>query len=103
MDGSGALPERIKAGGASVKDLFAATCSETAANLSGYLAHDLAFTRRRRVARHLRRCVSCRSLFHSLAWTIEQLRLLGTGEVAAPGVAETVLERIRAEAADPSS
>lgn len=97
------MPKRIKASVASVKNRFAATCSETAANLSGYLEHDLAFPRRRRVARHLRRCVSCRSLLHSLAWTIEQLRMLGTSEVAAPGVTKTVVERIRAEAADPSS
>ncbi len=97
------MPERIKASVASIKNRFAATCSETAANLSGYLEHDLAFRRRRRVARHLRRCASCRSLPHSLAWTIKQLRLLGTSEVAVPGVAETVVERIRAEAADPSS
>lgn len=103
MDGSDALPERIKAGVVSVKNRFAATCGETAANLSGYLEHDLAFPRRRRVARHLRGCTRCRSLLHSLAWTIEQLRLLGTSEVGAPGVEETVVERIRAEAADPSS
>jgi predicted anti-sigma-YlaC factor YlaD len=103
MDGSHALPERIKGSVASVKNRFAATCSETAANLSGYLEHDLAFRRRRRVARHLRRCSRCRSLLHSLAWTIEQLRMLGTREVAAPGVAETVVERIRDEAAEPSS
>jgi predicted anti-sigma-YlaC factor YlaD len=103
MDGSDALPKRIKASVASVENCFAATCRETAANLSGYLEHDLASPRRRRVARHLRRCSRCRSLLHSLAWTIEQLRMLGTREVATPGVAETVVERIRDKAAEPSS
>jgi hypothetical protein len=76
---------------ASVKNRLAATCSETAANLSGHLEHDLAFIRRRRVARH------------SLAWTIEQLRTLGTTEIAAPSAVETVVERVRADAADRSS
>ncbi|HYZ89025.1 MAG TPA: hypothetical protein VE620_07005 [Myxococcales bacterium] len=84
------------------KNRFAATCSETAGGLSGYLERDLSFPRRRRVARHLRRCIRCRSVLHSLAWTVEQLRTLRTGEVAPPSVAESVVERIRAEAADRS-
>jgi predicted anti-sigma-YlaC factor YlaD len=87
----------------STPNSFAASCRETADNLSGYLEHELAFLRRRRVARHLRRCIRCRSLLHSLVWTIEQLRMLGTGEVATPSVAGKVAERIRAEAADGGS
>jgi hypothetical protein len=79
----------------------AATCSETAANLSSYLEHDLALRRRRLVARHLRRCVRCRTLLQSLVWTIEQLRTLRASEAAVPSVAETVVERIRDEAAEP--
>jgi hypothetical protein len=59
--------------------------------------------RRRRIARHLRRCLDCRSLLDSLAWTIEQLRTLGTIDVARRSVAENVVERIRAEPAERSS
>ena len=40
-----------------VKNRIAATCGETAGNLSGYLEHELSFRRRRRVARHLRGCI----------------------------------------------
>ena len=85
---------------ANTKARSAATCGGIADDLSGYFEQDLGFLRRRRVARHLRRCLRCRSLLHSLAWTIEQLRTLGTSEVAPPSVAESVVERIRAEAAD---
>jgi predicted anti-sigma-YlaC factor YlaD len=88
---------------ASTNDRFAAACGETADKLSGYLERDLAFPRRRRVARHLRRCIRCRALLHSLAWTVEQLRTLATSEVAQPSVAETVVERIRAEVAERSA
>ena len=97
-----AVARRIKRRVAIFENRFAATCSETAGDLSGYLERDLSFPRRRRLARHLRRCVRCRSVLHSLAWTIEQLRTLGTSEVAPPSVAEGVVERIRAEAADRS-
>jgi hypothetical protein len=76
------------------------TCREIADSLSGYLEHDLAFPRRRRVARHLRRCVRCRSVLHSLAWTIAQLRTLRTSEVAGPSLAGQITERIRTEAGD---
>jgi hypothetical protein len=79
---------------------FAASCSEAADNLSGFLEHDLPFSRRRRVARHLRGCIQCRALLRSLAWTIEQLRGLGRGEAAPGSVAETVVERIRGEASE---
>ena len=88
---------------ASIKNRFAATCGETAAQLSDYLERELPSPRRRRVARHLRRCLGCRSLLHSLAWTVEQLRTLATSEVAQPSVAETVVERIRAEVAERSA
>ena len=86
-----------------VRNRLAATCGEIADNLSGYLEHDLAFLRRRRVAWHLRRCIRCRSVLHSLAGTIEQLRMLGTSDVAAPTVAAKVAERIRTESADRES
>jgi anti-sigma factor RsiW len=79
---------------------FAATCSETADNLSGYLEDDLSFSRRRRVARHLRGCIQCRALLRSLAWTVEQLRGLGRSEAAPGSVAETVVERIRSEGSE---
>ncbi len=98
--GTDTLLECIKRSVGSIQNRFAATCSETADSLSGYLEHDLAFPRRRRVARHLRRCIRCQSLLHSLAWTIEQLRTLGASEVTAPSVAEAVSERIRTESAD---
>jgi predicted anti-sigma-YlaC factor YlaD len=75
-------------------------CRETADDLSRYLEHDLSFSRRRRVARHLRRCIRCRALLDSLAWTIGQLRTLGRSEVASPSVAETVVERIHADTAE---
>ena len=86
-----------------VGNQFAATCSEIAENLSSYLEDDLGFPRRRRVAWHLRRCIRCRSVLHSLAGTIEQLRMLGTSDVAAPTVAAKVAERIRTESADRES
>ena len=90
---------RIKVRVAIVRNRLAATCGEIADNLSGYLEHDLAFPRRRRVAWHLRRCMRCRSLLHSLAWTIEQLRALRTNHVTAPSVAGNVATRIRADSA----
>lgn len=76
---------------------FAATCSETADNLSGYLEDELPFSRRRRVARHLRSCIQCRALLRSLARTIEQLRALGRSEAGSASVAKTVVERIGGE------
>ena len=94
--------QRTVAAARSIKVRVATTCNEIADNLSGYFEQDLGFLRRRRVARHLRRCIRCRSVLHSLAWTIDQLRTLGTSEVAPPSVAESVVERIRAEAADRS-
>jgi predicted anti-sigma-YlaC factor YlaD len=84
---------------ASIKNRFAATCGETAAQLSDYLERELPSPRRRRVARHLRRCLGCRSLLHSLAWTVEQLRALAAHDVPTESVADTVAERIRAETA----
>jgi predicted anti-sigma-YlaC factor YlaD len=78
---------------------FATSCSKTADNLSGYLEHELAFPRRRRVARHLRRCIPCQSLLDSLACTVEQLRTLGASEHRLPSLADEVIERIRREAA----
>jgi anti-sigma factor RsiW len=88
--------ERIKEGVVGVRNRFALRCGETADSLSGYLEDDLSFSRRRRVARHLRGCIQCRALLRSLAWTIERLR--GLGSEAAPGsAAEAVVERIRSE------
>jgi predicted anti-sigma-YlaC factor YlaD len=89
----------IKRGVGSIRNSFAASCGETADNLSGYLEDALAFPRRRRVARHLRRCIRCQSLLDSLAWTVEQLRALGTSEHRLPSLADEVIERIRGEAA----
>jgi predicted anti-sigma-YlaC factor YlaD len=68
-------------------------------NLSAFLEDDLAVPRRRRVARHLRRCLRCRSLLDSLARTVEQLRTLGASEHRMPLLADEVIERIRSEAA----
>jgi predicted anti-sigma-YlaC factor YlaD len=84
---------------AGTRNRSAASCSETADNLSGYLEDDLAFPRRRRVARHLRRCIRCQSLLDSLAWTVEQLRTLGASEHRSPPLADEVIERIRRETA----
>jgi anti-sigma factor RsiW len=92
----------IKRAVGSIRNRLAASCSETAANLSGYLEDELAFPRRRRVARHLRRCIRCQSLLDSLAWTVEQLRALGASERKSPSVADEVIERIRREPARPS-
>jgi hypothetical protein len=86
----------------SIRNRLAASCSETADNLSDYLEDELAFPRRRRVARHLRRCIRCQSLLDSLAWTVEQLRALGASERKSPSVAGEVIERIRREPARPS-
>jgi predicted anti-sigma-YlaC factor YlaD len=97
------VPARIKVDVGSRKNRFASTCGEIAENLSAYLEQDLAFLRRRRVRRHLRGCLRCRHLLRSLGWTVERLRTLGTSEVASRSVAERVVERIRAEAADSSS
>ncbi len=93
---------RIKRGVGSIRNSFAASCAETADNLSGYLEDELGFPRRRRVARHLRRCIRCQSLLDSLAWTVEQLRALGASERKSPSVADEVIERIRREPAWPS-
>jgi hypothetical protein len=79
-----------------------AVCIETADRPSDYLEHDLGFRSRRRVARHLRRCLLCRSLLHSLAWTIEQLRSLGSTEVPGASVADEVVQRLRSERATSS-
>jgi hypothetical protein len=98
-DGTDELLERIKEGVAGTRNRSAASCSETADNLSGYLEDDLAFPRRRRVARHLRRCIRCQSLLDSLAWTVEQLRTLGASEHRLPSLADEVIERIRRETA----
>jgi predicted anti-sigma-YlaC factor YlaD len=87
----------------SIRNSFAASCGETADNLSGYLEDELAFPRRRRVARHLRRCIRCRLLLDSLARTVEQLRTLGASEHRSPALADEVIERIRSEAARPPS
>jgi anti-sigma factor RsiW len=89
----------IKRGVGSIRNSFAASCGETADNLSGYLEDELAFPRRRRVARHLRRCIRCQSLLASLARTVEQLRALGASERKSPSLADEVIERIRGEAA----
>jgi predicted anti-sigma-YlaC factor YlaD len=78
---------------------FAASCRETADNLSRYLEHDLAFLRRRRVARHLGQCIHCRALLHSLARTVEQLRTLGRSEPGLPSLVDEIVEGIRGEAA----
>jgi predicted anti-sigma-YlaC factor YlaD len=94
------LQERIKWGVVGTRNRLAPGCREAADNLSGYLEHDLSFSRRLRVAHHLRRCIHCRALLHSLAWTIGQLRTLGRNEVASPSVAETVVKRIRADSAE---
>jgi predicted anti-sigma-YlaC factor YlaD len=88
------LPERIEGGVAGTQNRLAPGCRAAAENLSGYLEDDLPCSRRRLVARHLRRCIDCRALLDSLAWTICQLRALGRAEVASPSVAETVVERI---------
>jgi hypothetical protein len=97
------VARRIEVRVAIVKNRLAATCSEIADNLSGYLEHDLAVPRRRRVALHLRRCIRCRVLLRSLIWTVEQLHAIRTSDVAPPSVAETVVERIRGTAAERSS
>jgi predicted anti-sigma-YlaC factor YlaD len=89
----------IKRDVGSIRSLFAATCAETADQLSDYLERELPSPRRRHVARHLRRCLRCRSLLDSLAWTVEQLRALGANDAPAESVADTVAERIRAEPA----
>jgi predicted anti-sigma-YlaC factor YlaD len=78
---------------------FAASCRETADNLSRYLEHDLAFLRRRRVPRHLGQRIHCRALFHSLARTVEQLGTLGRSEPGLPSLADEIVKRIRGEAA----
>lgn len=93
------MPERIKGDVADTQNRLAPGCREAAENLSGYLEHDLPFSRRRFVARHLRRCIDCRALLDSLTWTVWQLRALGRAEVASPSVAKTVVERISADRA----
>jgi hypothetical protein len=99
-DGNDELLGRIKGGVAGTRNRLALSCRETADNLSGYLEDDLPFSRRRRVARHLRGCIECRALLRSLAWTIEQLRGLGRSEAGSASVAETVVARIRGEAGE---
>jgi len=93
----------IKRGVGSIRNSFAASCTETADNLSGYLEDELASPRRRRVARHLRRCIRCQSLLDSLACTVEQLRTLGASEHRLPSLADELIERIRRETARRSS
>jgi len=79
----------------------AATCEETAEQLSAYLEGDLEASSGRRVAKHLRRCARCRALLASLGRTIEHLRSLrALPENGRPSVVQAVMERIRRERCD---
>ncbi len=75
---------------------WVATCRETSAHLSDYLDGDLAGRTRIRIMRHLGRCEHCRALLDSLTRTLEQLRSLGTGDLAspAPATVRAIVERI---------
>jgi predicted anti-sigma-YlaC factor YlaD len=75
---------------------WVATCRETRARLSDYLDDDLGARTRVRIMRHLARCEHCRALLESLTHTLEQLRSLGTGDLASPTPAtvRAIVERI---------
>jgi len=79
------------------------SCEETRELLSDYVEGELEERPRRRVARHLRMCRRCRTVWHALIATIN-----GLGALAAPeaplqrAFADSVVARIRAEAGDRS-
>jgi anti-sigma factor RsiW len=76
-----------------------ASCRETRDRLSDYLEGDLGPRTRRRISRHLARCMHCQALLQSLTRTLEQLRPLGSIDQGSPEPAtvRAVIERIERE------
>jgi predicted anti-sigma-YlaC factor YlaD len=77
---------------------FIGSCDETQEQLSDHLDGSLSADRERRVRRHLRYCRRCRSVYESLARTVERVRSLGRApnepesDVSA---VDAVMDRIR--------
>lgn len=67
----------------------------THAHLSEYLDDELGADERGRVAAHTSVCPQCTRVLATLRRTLERLRLLGAEE--APGIADSVVERLRHE------
>ncbi|MGH2761934.1 MAG: zf-HC2 domain-containing protein [Thermoleophilaceae bacterium] len=67
----------------------------THAHLSGYLDDELSRRERERVEEHVGMCPQCRRVLRTLKRTLESLMHLSTEP--RPGVAEGVIERLRAE------
>lgn len=81
-----------------VSGLFVASCAETVQRLSAYVEGELRGVRGLRVRRHLVRCELCQAILRSLLATVESLGRLGRDQPAPqPGLADTVIERIRRE------
>jgi predicted anti-sigma-YlaC factor YlaD len=76
--------------------LWHGSCEETAEHLSDHLENELRGLRRFRILRHLASCALCAAAFWSLRRTVGGLRALCRSEpVAAPALADVVVERIR--------
>lgn len=71
----------------------------TQAHLSEYVDAELAPAKAARVDEHVSICPQCHRVLATLSRTLEGLRLLATGQAAAPGgsTAEAVIERLREE------
>ncbi len=69
----------------------------TGAHLSAYLDRELGEEQAERIERHTRACPKCHRLLDTLRQTVSALRGLSADDAAPSGLADAVIERLRAE------
>ncbi len=69
----------------------------TGGHLSAYLDRELGREQAERIERHTYVCPKCRRLLETLRQTLSALRGLSAGDAAPSGLADAVIERLRAE------
>lgn len=69
----------------------------TNSHLSPYLDQEVSEAERIRVEQHARVCPKCHRMLETLKKTLEGLRSMSAESVAPSGLADSVMERVRAE------